>query len=122
MAVIVSSMLQEPNFDSLYPASLNYGGIGFIIGHEITHGFDDQGSNISEFVWLTLNVFHKGSTFDEEGAIQSWWTDKTMTTYLARTQTIIDQYDLYHLKEGKINDNGCTSTRHVRKLLPVSNR
>ena len=57
---------------------MNYGAIGYVIGHEITHGFDDQGRQ-----------------FDPEGNLVDWWQNDTRTAYLEKAQCIIDQYGGY---------------------------
>ncbi|CAJ0920091.1 unnamed protein product, partial [Mesorhabditis belari] len=70
-----AGILQAPFFDAEFPKSLNYGGIGAVIGHEITHGFDDQGSQ-----------------FDKDGNLKNWWDGATREKFEERTQCIIDQY------------------------------
>ncbi|CAJ0566155.1 unnamed protein product, partial [Mesorhabditis spiculigera] len=70
-----AGILQPPFFDAEFPKSLNYGGIGAVIGHEITHGFDDQGSQ-----------------FDKDGNLKNWWDASTREKFEERTQCIIDQY------------------------------
>ena len=57
---------------------MNYGGIGSVIGHEITHGFDDQGSQ-----------------YDEDGNLRNWWTPKTKETFTLKKNKIVDQYSNY---------------------------
>lgn len=61
---------------------MNYGAIGFVIGHEITHGFDDQGRQ-----------------FDKEGNLVDWWKSSTKDQYLKRAQCIIDQYGNFSVPE-----------------------
>jgi putative endopeptidase len=56
---------------------VNYGGVGAVIGHEIGHGFDDQ-----------------GSTCDGDGMLRNWWTDKDREAFEERTKALIDQYDV----------------------------
>lgn len=68
---------------------MNYGGIGFVMGHEITHGFDD-----------------KGRQFDEIGNLNEWWEEKTRTAYLEKSQCIIDQYGNYTEPISGLNLNG----------------
>ena len=57
--VFPAGILQNPFFDMNYDAPLNFGGIGSVIGHEITHGFDDQGRK-----------------FDSKGNLNDWWTER----------------------------------------------
>ena len=76
------------------PLYMNYGAIGFVVGHEITHGFDDQGSQK-----------------DGEGNLVDWWEPETKERYLQKAQCIIDQYSNYTVEvEGEIlNVNGINS-------------
>jgi putative endopeptidase len=76
--VFPAGILQPPFFDFKADDAVNYGGIGVVIGHEITHGFDDQGSK-----------------FDAEGNLKSWWTDETRKNFDARTAVLQKQYDTY---------------------------
>ena len=71
-------ILQSPYFDPNAPLAVNYGGIGVVIGHEITHGFDDQGAK-----------------FDGKGNLHNWWTDSDLQKFRAATQCIINQYSQY---------------------------
>ncbi|KAH3821496.1 hypothetical protein DPMN_123260 [Dreissena polymorpha] len=71
-----AAILQPPFYSKDQPAYLNYGGIGYVIGHEITHGFDDQ-----------------GRMYDKEGNLKSWWTADDGTKFVERAQCIIDQYN-----------------------------
>jgi neprilysin len=73
-----AGILQGAFFNAERPQYMNYGAIGFVIGHEITHGFDDQGSQ-----------------YDGDGNLQNWWAQATRTAYLQRAQCIIDQYGSY---------------------------
>jgi len=86
-----AGILQNPFFLEGRPWAMNYGSIGVIIGHEITHGFDDQGRQSDKF----------GNTAD-------WWTEQTVNNYLERAQCFIDQYDNYYPPEfnGTIHVNG----------------
>lgn len=76
--VFPAAILQFPFFDPQRDAALNYGAIGAVIGHEIGHGFDDQGSK-----------------HDATGAHNNWWTDADRAAFEARTQALIAQYDEY---------------------------
>ena len=79
-AIMRHNPLVHPNL----PAYLNYGALGSIIGHEITHGFDDEGSK-----------------FDDEGNLDDWWGPETIIEYLEKAQCIIDQYGNYSLDVGE---------------------
>lgn len=74
--VFPAAILQHPFFDAERDAAANYGGIGAVIGHEIGHGFDDQGSR-----------------FDGDGLLHDWWTDDDRAAFEERTKTLIAQYD-----------------------------
>jgi putative endopeptidase len=74
--VFPAAILQYPFFDAERDAAANYGGIGAVIGHEIGHGFDDQGSR-----------------FDGDGSLRDWWTDADRTAFEERTSALIAQYD-----------------------------
>lgn len=65
---------------------MNYGAIGFVIGHEITHGFDDQGRQ-----------------FDKDGNLVDWWAPDTQTAFVKKAQCIIDQYGNYTVPEVGLN-------------------
>eukprot|EP00092_Neocalanus_flemingeri_P076808 GFUD01095301.1.p1 GENE.GFUD01095301.1~~GFUD01095301.1.p1 ORF type:complete len:774 (+),score=162.06 GFUD01095301.1:198-2519(+) len=81
-------------FNPERPLYMNYGAIGFVVGHEITHGFDDQGSQK-----------------DGDGNLVDWWEPETKKKYLEKAQCIIDQYGNYTVKvEGEnLNVNGITT-------------
>ena len=74
--VFPAAILQYPFFDAERDAAANYGGIGAVIGHEIGHGFDDQGSR-----------------FDGDGSLRDWWTDADRTAFEERTSALIAQYN-----------------------------
>jgi putative endopeptidase len=74
--VFPAAILQPPFFDEHADDAVNYGAIGAVIGHEIGHGFDDQ-----------------GSTCDGDGALRDWWSAEDRTAFEARAKVLIDQYD-----------------------------
>jgi len=74
--VFPAAILQPPFFNVDADDAVNYGGIGAVIGHEIGHGFDDQ-----------------GSTCDGEGRLRDWWTDEDREAFEAATKALIEQYD-----------------------------
>lgn len=76
--VFPAGILQPPYFDVNADDALNYGGIGMVIGHEITHSFDDQGAQ-----------------FDKDGNVTNWWTKGDYAKFKARTQQVIDQYNQF---------------------------
>lgn len=83
-----AGILQPPFFDPNADPAVNYGGIGAVIGHEIGHGFDDQGRE-----------------FDEAGRIRNWWTEETNAAFEERSGALGAQYDSYSPIEG-MNVNG----------------
>uniref|UniRef100_A0A8C1KD89 Neprilysin n=1 Tax=Cyprinus carpio TaxID=7962 RepID=A0A8C1KD89_CYPCA len=76
--VFPAGILQPPFFGKGQPWSLNYGGIGMVIGHEITHGFDDNGRN-----------------FDKDGDLKDWWTPSSTQKFHELSKCIVDQYGSY---------------------------
>src|SRR5690606_28012305 len=74
--VFPAAILQPPFFDLKADDAINYGAIGAVIGHEIGHGFDDQ-----------------GSTFDGDGVMRNWWTEKDLDAFKQRTEALIAQYN-----------------------------
>ncbi|XP_064642722.1 membrane metallo-endopeptidase-like 1 isoform X4 [Lineus longissimus] len=84
-----AGILQPPFFSPTNPKSLNYGGIGMVIGHEITHGFDDQGRQ-----------------FDKDGNLKQWWGSSVVDAFKNKAQCIIDQYGNYTVAEVNMNLNG----------------
>ncbi|XP_075617832.1 neprilysin isoform X1 [Balearica regulorum gibbericeps] len=73
--VFPAGILQPPFFSASQPKSLNYGGIGMVIGHEITHGFDDNGRN-----------------FNENGDLVDWWTEESARSFKELSQCMVYQY------------------------------
>ncbi len=78
-----AGILQPPFFDPEADDAINYGAIGAVIGHEITHGFDDQGSK-----------------FDAEGNLKNWWTPEDRKKFEEKTQCVIDQFNGFKVAEG----------------------
>ena len=86
-----AGILQPPFFDATADDSLNYGAIGAVIGHEIGHGFDDQGSK-----------------FDAVGNRRDWWTEDDRKKFDARATCIVDQFNSFEVQPG---------ARHIGKLV-----
>jgi putative endopeptidase len=82
--VFPAGILQPPFFDAKADDAVNYGGIGGVIGHEMSHGFDDSGSQ-----------------FDADGNLKNWWTDVDRAAYKARTELIVKQFDAYEALPGE---------------------
>jgi len=76
--VFPAAIMQPPFFDPNADDAVNYGGIGAVIGHEISHGFDDQGSK-----------------FDADGSFNNWWTPEDLKVFQAKTDALGKQYDAY---------------------------
>jgi neprilysin/putative endopeptidase len=79
--VFPAAILQPPFFDAAADDAANYGGIGAVIGHEIGHGFDDQGAK-----------------YDGDGNMVDWWTDDDRTEFGKRTKALIEQYNEFEPK------------------------
>jgi predicted metalloendopeptidase len=89
--VFPAGILQPPFFFADADAAVNYGAIGMVIGHEMTHGFDDQGSQ-----------------FDEIGNLRNWWRESDRSAYASRTDLVVQQYDGYEPLPGShINGKLC---------------
>jgi predicted metalloendopeptidase len=86
--VFPAAYLQPPNFQLDAEDAYNYGAIGITIGHEIGHGFDDQGSK-----------------YDGDGNLKNWWTDQDRANFEARTQGLVEQFNKFEALPG-LNVNG----------------
>jgi putative endopeptidase len=86
--VFPAGILQPPFFNDKADDAINYGGIGAVIGHEISHGFDDQGSKS-----------------DAEGNLVSWWTPTDRAKFEERANCVVDQFNGYEVQPG-LNING----------------
>jgi predicted metalloendopeptidase len=86
--VFPAGILQPPFFDADADDAVNYGGIGAVIGHEMTHGFDDSGRK-----------------FDAQGNQREWWTPDDLKNYEARAKCVEKQFDAY-VVEGDLHENG----------------
>jgi putative endopeptidase len=93
--VFPAAILQPPFFDAEADDAANYGGIGAVIGHEIGHGFDDQGAK-----------------YDGDGNLVDWWTDDDRTEFGARTKALIEQYQEY-------SPRGLDDSHHVNGAFTV---
>jgi putative endopeptidase len=81
--VFPAGILQPPFFDMEMDDAVNYGAIGVVIGHEITHGYDDEGRK-----------------YDAEGNLNDWWTQADAKAFEARAQKVVDQYNAYEALPG----------------------
>jgi len=76
--VFPAGILQPPFFSATADDAVNYGGMGSVIGHEISHGFDDQGAQ-----------------FDPQGNLKNWWSEADLAAFKQRTGLVVSQYDAY---------------------------
>ena len=90
--VFPAGILQYPYFDFGADDAINYGGIGMVIGHEMTHAFDDQGAQ-----------------FDKDGNVKSWWTKEDYEKFRAKTKRVIDLYSTFTVLD----------TVHIKGALTV---
>ncbi len=86
--VFPAGILQPPAFDVTATDAVNYGAIGVVIGHEISHGFDDQGAQ-----------------FDAQGKLDNWWTSDDLKKFTARGECVVRQFEGYFIEPG-IHHNG----------------
>ncbi|SFK69853.1 endothelin-converting enzyme [Lysobacter sp. cf310] len=86
--VFPAGILQPPAFDVTATDAVNYGAIGVVIGHEISHGFDDQGAQ-----------------FDAQGRLANWWTPADGKQFAAKGQCVVDQFEGYFIEPG-VHHNG----------------
>ena len=105
--VFPAAILQPPFFDTEADDAVNFGAIGAVIGHEIGHGFDDQGSR-----------------YDGEGNLSNWWTDEDRAAFEDRTHALIEQYDALTptilLDQGEESEEGGERTLpHVNGALTI---
>ncbi|XP_046660594.1 neprilysin-2-like isoform X3 [Homalodisca vitripennis] len=84
-----AGILQQPFFSARIPQYVSYARIGFIVGHEITHGFDDQGSQ-----------------FDYKGDLDEWWGKESKENFKKKTMCMINQYASYKESQTQLNLNG----------------
>ncbi|XP_062574044.1 neprilysin-1-like [Saccostrea cucullata] len=84
-----AGILQPPFYKSGYPQYLNYGGIGYVIGHEMTHGFDDSGRQ-----------------YDGFGNLKQWWSNTSITNFKSKADCMTDQYSGYTVEEADKKLNG----------------
>jgi putative endopeptidase len=97
--VFPAGILQPPFFDPSADDALNYGAIGWVIGHEMTHGFDDSGSQ-----------------FDAEGNLKNWWTEADRKAYESRTDLVVRQYDAFEPIKGEHVNGRLTLGENIADL------
>jgi putative endopeptidase len=97
--VFPAAILQPPFFDPKADMAVNFGGIGGVIGHEITHGFDDQGRH-----------------YDGDGKLQDWWTEEDAKKFDAQAKKYGEQYDQFEVAPGFHVQGGLTMGENIADL------
>jgi Predicted metalloendopeptidase len=97
--VFPAGILQPPFFNHAFPAALNYGAMGAVIGHELTHGFDDEGRK-----------------FDKTGLMREWWAPEVADRFEERAQCVVDQYDGFEVGEGMHVNGSLTTGENIADL------
>lgn len=101
--VFPAAILQAPFFNMAADDAVNYGGIGAVIGHEMGHGFDDQGSK-----------------YDAEGNLRNWWTEQDLAEFAKRTKALVEQYDGYQVYEDLTVNGKLTLGENIGDLSGVT--
>ena len=101
--VFPAAILQPPFFNMQADDAVNYGGIGAVIGHELSHGFDD-----------------KGSKFDGEGNLRMWWTENDRKEFERRAKGLVDQYGKYEPIVGNFVNGELTLGENIGDLGGLS--
>jgi putative endopeptidase len=101
--VFPAAILQPPFFDETADDAVNYGGIGAVIGHEISHAFDDQGSK-----------------YDADGNLKNWWSPKDLDAFKQITEKLVDQYDSYSPLPGRNVNGELTLGENIADLSGLS--
>jgi predicted metalloendopeptidase len=101
--VFPAAILQPPFFDPEADPAVNYGAIGAVIGHEFSHGFDDQGRK-----------------FDGDGRLRDWWTEADAAEYQRRAQGLIEQYDAFQPLEDMHINGELTLGENIADLAGIT--
>ena len=101
--VFPAAILQPPFFDPHADPAVNYGGIGAVIGHELSHHFDDQGAK-----------------YDETGKLNQWWSDQDVANFKALTDKLVKQYDAYEPFPGAHVKGAFTLGENIGDLAGVA--
>lgn len=101
--VFPAAILQPPFFNPNADAAVNFGGIGAVIGHEMTHGFDDSGAQ-----------------FDAEGNLKDWWTPEDKANFEKATKSLAAQYDKYEPVKGTFVNGTFTNGENIADLGGVN--
>jgi putative endopeptidase len=101
--VFPAAILQPPFFNADADDAINYGGIGGVIGHEFSHGFDDQGCK-----------------FDGEGNLNNWWTEQDSKNFSERTAKLVNQFDGYEVVEGNHVNGNLTLGENIADIAGIT--
>ncbi|PJA08090.1 MAG: hypothetical protein COX70_04680 [Flavobacteriales bacterium CG_4_10_14_0_2_um_filter_32_8] len=101
--VFPAAILQPPFFSPAADDAINYGGIGGVIGHEFSHGFDDQGSK-----------------FDGDGNLKNWWSNEDLANFAARTSKLVNQFDAYKVVEGNHVNGQLTLGENIADIAGIT--
>ncbi len=101
--VFPAAILQPPFFDMNADDAVNYGAIGGVIGHEMGHGFDDQGAKS-----------------DGDGVLRNWWTEKDLNEFKTRTSVLVDQFSKYEVLPGEFLNGELTLGENIGDLGGLS--
>lgn len=101
--VFPAGILQPPFYDYKADAAVNYGGIGAVIGHELTHGFDDQGRQ-----------------FDAEGNLNDWWSEEDAKRFEERAQRLVEQFNQYEALDSVFINGKLTLGENIADLGGLS--
>ena len=101
--VFPAAILQPPFFNADADDAINYGGIGGVIGHEFSHGFDDQGCK-----------------FDGDGNMKNWWTKEDLANFSKRTEKLVNQFDGYEVAEGNHVNGKLTLGENIADIAGIT--
>jgi putative endopeptidase len=97
--VFPAAIFERPFFTSDVPALANFSGIGMVMGHELTHGFDDEGRK-----------------FDAEGRLRDWWTANVVKEFDERVKCVVQQYGAYRIPEGAYINGALTAGENIADM------
>jgi len=102
--VFPAGILQQPFFNVSYPTSMNFGGIGLVMGHELTHGFDNQ-----------------GRLYDGNGVLTNWWDNTTDAKFTSKVQCVINQYSTFEVLPGVYINGQLTQGENIADMGGIKN-
>jgi len=101
--VFPAAILQPPFFNKDADDAVNYGGIGSVIGHEMTHGFDDQGCK-----------------YDKKGNLKNWWSDEDRENFTKNTKVVVEQYNSFKILQSFHIDGNLTLGENIADIGGVT--